>query len=69
MQVHAESKQPVLITRPECAAAIRVSVRKLDEMVKNRDIPSFKLRGKILFRLDRVLSALDALERQEAHRV
>lgn len=59
---------PALLTRPECSRAIRISVRKLDAMTKARQIPCFRLGGKVLYRLDRVLAALDALEQQEAHR-
>ena len=59
---------PALLTRLECASAIPVSVRKLDYMTKARQIPCFRLGGKILYSLPRVLAALDALEQQEAHR-
>lgn len=61
-------QKPALLTRKECAPAINVSVRKLDEMTKERQVPCFRLGGKVLYRLDRVLAALDALEQQEAHR-
>jgi len=37
-------------------------------MTKARQVPCFKIGGKVLYRLDRVLTALDSLERQEAHR-
>lgn len=58
-----------LLTRRECAPAIRVSVRKLDDLTKRRVIPCIRLDGKILYRLDRVMDALDRLEQQEAHRI
>lgn len=59
---------PALFTRKEFPPMIRVSPRKLDEMTKRRQIPCFRLGGKILYSLPRVLAALDALEQQEAHR-
>lgn len=62
------SQKPALFTRQEIAPTIRISVRKLDAMTKNRQIPCYRLGGKILYRLDRVLAALEALEVQEAHR-
>ena len=58
----------VLLTRRECAPAIRVSVRKLDDLTKRRIIPCIRLDGKVLYRLDRVLAALDRFEQQEGHR-
>lgn len=61
-------EKTALLTRKECAPLIRVSVRKLDSMTKARQIPVYRLGGKCLYRLDRVLAALDALEQQEAHR-
>lgn len=57
-----------ILTRKECAPELRISVRKLDHMTKLRQIPCLRLGGKVLYRLDRVLAALDALEQQEAHR-
>jgi hypothetical protein len=61
-------QKPALLTRPQCAKAIPVSVRKLDDMTKKRQVPCFRLGGKILYSLPRVLAALDKLEQQEAHR-
>ena len=59
---------PALLSRKEAAQAINVCIRKLDSMTKARQVPCFKIGGKVLYRLDRVLTALDSLERQEAHR-
>lgn len=65
---NASLQKSALLTRKEAAPAIRISVRTLDELTKRRVIPCFRLGGKVLYRLDRVLSALDALEQQESHR-
>lgn len=68
MTTNSNQVGPALLTRKQTAQAISISVRKLDDMTKRRQVPCFKLGGKILYRLDRVMAALDALEQQEAHR-
>lgn len=51
---------PTLLTRKEAAPALRISVRALDNLTKKRIIPCYRLGGKVLYRLDRVMAALDA---------
>jgi excisionase family DNA binding protein len=45
-------------TRPELAAALKVSVSTIDRMVKSEDLPCVRLRGRVRFYLPVVVVAL-----------
>lgn len=68
MKKDTNQTAPALLNRQQTAQALNMCVRTLDTITKDRKIPCFKLGGKVLYRLDRVLNALDALEQVESHR-
>jgi excisionase family DNA binding protein len=50
---------PSILNVPEAAALLRISVRTLREHVSARRLPVCRLGGRLLFRREALLSALD----------
>jgi len=51
-------------TRPEMAAALKVSVNTIDRMVKSDDLPCVRLRGRVRFYGPDVIEALRSGDRK-----
>lgn len=51
-------------TRDECAVQIGVSVRTLDRMVADGEIPVLRMRSKVLFRPESIIKWMEDSERK-----